>query len=251
MIDCIIGAAVKYSPEQVRPFVKSLFQANYTGRCLLFVDRQDTALEVERWGWEALAPGAKHSRHPHSSRFYWIKDAIPEDVEGVLCLDTRDTIFQLDPSSLPSEGLHFFEEDRSQTIGSCPYNSEWILKGYSPIILDYLKPRPILCVGSYCGQRAAIMAHTEALCKELDRAQTVAQCFVDQAAHNLLAYVYCKNYDIWHNEKSPVYTVGHLDRGSVQTEGEYIVNQAGEVPAVVHQWDRHDNLKDLVLAAYQ
>jgi len=250
MIDCIIGAAVKYSPEQVRPFVKSLFQANYTGRCLLFVDREDTAQEVERWGWEAAEPGGCPFPQPHSNRFFWIKDAMP-DCQGVLCLDVRDTIFQLNPESLPSLYLNVFAEADTMTIGSCPYNSKWIRVGYGEDMLRRIQGMSILCVGSFCGAAGVVAEYLDRLCREIEKIQGKTTEFQDQAAHNYLIQGGEAVATCWRNERSPVYTVGYLPRGSVQTEGEYIVNQAGEVPAVVHQWDRHDNLKDLVLAAYQ
>jgi len=54
----------------------------------------------------------------------------------------------------------------------------------------------------------------------------------------------------WHNEVGEVYTVGYLPQESVRVKGDTILNASGWVPAVIHQWDRHQNLSALVERLY-
>jgi len=253
MIDCILGAAVGYTAEQIRPFLKSLSLSGYTGTCLVFCDGE-TAEEVFRWGFDPLQPGPSVTKHPHSNRFFWIRDNIPADCEGALCLDTRDTVFQMNPESLPTEGLQVFEEAEFMSIGSCPYNSKWIKVGYGDAVLQQIQSAAILCVGSFCGEREAVQQYLGLLCDEIQLLQPRTNEYQDQAAHNYLCWAAPHgppNWDSWRNEESPIYTVGYLQRGTVQIAHGNIVNRSGQVPAIIHQWDRHDNLKGLVHDRYQ
>ena len=45
--------------------------------------------------------------------------------------DSRDVIFQADPFERAEfEKLQVFEESRRMTLGSCPYNSDWLRKWF-------------------------------------------------------------------------------------------------------------------------
>ena len=128
MIETVLGAAIGYTREQVRPFLKSLRMTGYTGRIVWFADKGG-ADEARDWGAEVL-PCPKVKTKPHAERFYWMLEEMSKrDLGPTLCLDTRDVFFQTNPAHLPDTGLHVFEEDECMTIGSCPYNSLWVKIG--------------------------------------------------------------------------------------------------------------------------
>ena len=64
----------------------------------------------------------------------------------------------------------------------------------------------------------------------------------DQAIHNDLIYSGFPVI-IHENENSEVYTVGHLPLESVYVDNDgFIYNKRGEIPCMVHMYDRHVNL---------
>ena len=250
MIDLVAGYAKGYNAKQIRPFLMSLRQTGYEGDILLFADK-GAAAEGARWGAD-VRPVPALSIKVHSDRFIRLEDAIRKlhFSTGVLLADTRDIIFQKNPAEhLPSEGLNVYEEDKCMTLESCPYNSKWLRLGYGEGILDRLSPFPISCVGTVCGDIASIRTYLGKLRAEVENIQPKTHHPQDQAAHNYLIRMHV-GAKIWPNEGAEVYTVGYIPRGTVQVKEGGILNASGHVPAVVHQWDRHQNLKALVEGSY-
>ncbi len=247
MIDLVMGYARGYNGDQIRPFLKSLRQTGYQGRIVLIADG-GAMREAANWGADARpCPVVPRGMLPHSARFVEMaRLARALNWTGLFVADTRDIIFQKDiTEALPSTGLNVFEEDGGMTIGSCPYNSLWIELGYGPEVLKAMNEWSISCVGTTCGARPEMLGYLDRLSAEVQRLQPRTRRPQDQAAHNWLIRFELKP-TIYPNEVGEVYTVGYIPRGSVRIVNEQIVNVAGQVPAVIHQWDRHRNLKKLV-----
>lgn len=246
MIDLVAGYARGYTEDELRPFLKSLMESGYDGKVMLFADGGGS-LEARKWGIHPL-PISRPKIKVHAARFLCLEEVLLQtECEGVLLVDTRDVIFQKDiTNALPSQGLHVFEEDRSMRIGSCPYNSDWVKLGYGEEVLSELAEFPISCVGATCGDYTSVLDYIKWLRCEIERIQPRTSKPQDQAAHNFLIRKCIKEARIWNNEEGEVYTVGYIPRGTVKIEDGRIVNRAGQVPAVVHQWDRHQNLRAFV-----
>lgn len=245
MIDTVVGYARGYDAHHVRPFLQSLLDTGFVGAILMIADG-GAAEESRRLG-ATVHPVGKLRLKVHSDRILRWEDVVRETPsDGVLLVDTRDVIFQKDPSiHLPSDGFHAYLEDASKTIGTCPYNSLWIKLGYGEGGLKELGDFPISCVGTSCGNRASVLQYLRVMAEEVKRIQPKTTHPQDQAAHNAMIRRAVKAR-IWSNEEGEIYTVGYCPRGSVQTKVGLIVNRAGKVPTVVHQWDRHANLNELV-----
>jgi len=253
MIDTVIGAAHGYSASQLRPFLASLKQTGFEGRVIMFATGGG-AEECKRWGVD-LRPCPIVKNLPHADRFFWIQEAVEKlDCAGLLLADTRDVIFQSNPGCLSGIGLHVFLEDASHSLSSCPYNSQWIRIGYGQKMLKEIGHFPISCVGTIHGGLQEIRGYLGALRMELERIQPLTRKPQDQAAHNYLIRKKL-NSTIWPNEDADIYTVGYIPRGTVKIVGDkknsFIINKAGKVPAVIHQWDRHMNLKKFVEEKYE
>jgi hypothetical protein len=66
-----------------------------------------------------------------------------------------------------------------------------------------------------------------------------AQVGIDQAVHNFLVHDrMLSELNVYDNDGGPVLTVGIEDNVLVDANG-FIVNKRGDVPNVVHQYDRH------------
>jgi hypothetical protein len=183
----------------------------------------------------------------HSDRFLCLEEELRSvKCNGVLLTDTRDVYFQANPAvALPAEGLNVFEEDASMTIGTCPYNSLWIQLGYGDEALRKMSKEAISCVGTVCGDYGSITYYLRLLRQEVERIQPRTQKPQDQGAHNYLINEVLDAVS-WKNEDAEVYTVGYIKRNTVQIVDGRIVNTRGHAPSVIHQWDRHKNLIELV-----
>lgn len=232
MIDAVVGAAVGYSADEMRPFLKSLRETGYDGQIVMFANK-GAADECGNWGVDLRKPPQFRGK-PHGARFLWIEEAVRNlSCSGVLLADTRDVLFQKNPRDLSSTGFHAYEEDRSMTIGSCPYNSDWILTGYGEQVLNQLRHVPISCVGTSCGDIDSVRHYLSLLRAELERIQPRTSKPQDQAAHNFLIRKRVPT-TIWNNEVGEIYTVGYLPRNSVAMESGLIVNQSAKLPVEIH-----------------
>jgi len=247
MIDVVAGYARGYNAEQIRPFLKSLRNSGFDGRILLFANG-GAAEEAKKWDVDLRAV-PKPRIKVHSARFVCIEEALRDiPCEGIFLTDTRDVVFQKNPGEyLPPEGLNVYLEDQSMSIGTCPYNSLWISLGYTGKVLEKLSNSFISCVGCSCGDRDSVLFYLKRLVEEVQRIQPRTDKPQDQAAHN---YLIREELDcrVWDNEEGEVYTVGYIHRGHVKIKDNKIINMDGDIPAVIHQWDRHKNLETLIKA---
>ena len=249
MIDLVVGYARGYDADIIRPFLKSLRKTGYDGRILLFANG-GAAEESKKWDVD-LRPIPKPRIKVHSDRFVILEEALRDiPCEGMFLSDTRDVIFQKNPRGfLPSEGLNVYEEDQCMSLKTCPYNSLWLSLGYGEETLDKLSESPISCVGTSCGDRDSILIYLKMLREEVERIQPKTTHPQDQAAHN---YLIREKLDcrVWNNEEGEIYTVGYVHRGSVKIKRNKIINMSGDIPTVIHQWDRHNNLENLIKVLY-
>jgi hypothetical protein len=255
MIDLVVGAAQGFNGRQIRPFLKSLRDNGYEGRVILFADK-GAAREAAQWDVEVL-PCPPVKVLPHAERFLWIHKKITNldwDPRGIFLADTRDIIFQGNAANLPSYGLHAFEEDPCMTIGSCPYNSEWMELGYGKPGLDATRDQSIICVGTICGDPLGVGRHLQRLCIDLEKLQPKTRKPQDQSCHNyIIRSTPPTQKTVWANDNPWVYTVGYVGhpvRDTIRFNDEGIMNGNGLYPLVVHQWDRHPSLKEFVEERY-
>jgi hypothetical protein len=127
-------------------------------------------------------------------------------------------------------------EDDSKTIGDCPYNSKWMRDIY-PEYLEEFQGKNLICpeiiVGSYSEFKKLLIAMITESNTLLDKSY-----LVDMAILMKLFYTdKLPNCTAIPNEDSYVYTVGYVDPILVSRHN--VVNRRHEIPAIVHQYDRH------------
>lgn len=245
MSNIILGTAVGYDIQAVQPFMLSLNESDYSGRIVLFIDdmNNDTAKYLRDKSAELHFYEPSHIPVA-SHRFFLYKRFIEKEnnVEQIMISDVRDVIFQCDPFTVCNGNyLYCFTEDRSMTLSTCPYNSNWILQAYGANMLNELGHNPIICSGITIGNRGNIVHYTEVLCKELAKVPPIQG--IDQGVHNVIIRSgLVSNTVIYDNESSPVYTLAYVKPDSIKTDKSgYVLNGFG-IPCVVHQYDRHPPL---------
>lgn len=249
----ILGTAVGYRISDIRPFILSLKASGFDGRIILFVEdlNSDAARYLRTCSVETLQFEPGHM--PVNSRRYFLyKQFLKHEkaIDRVMLTDVRDVIFQGNPFDVcTDDALYCFEEDKSMTLRSCHYNSNWILQAYGQDVLDALGHKAIICSGVTMGNFRKIREYLEIICKELKRVPAVWG--IDQGVHN--AAIYTGKFPdavILANESGCVYTMHHVKPDKIRTDQDgYIVNRSG-VPAVVHQYDRHPRLLSAIQEKY-
>ena len=171
----------------------------------------------------------------NSRRFFLWKEALRGVDETAVICDIRDIIFQSSLRSLPQEGINVFAEDPSMTLGSCPYNNSWLTEilGNNPYA-----DKPIICAGFTVGRLTEYCMTMWDMLKDLPATRGL-----DQGIHNHIVYSGRLPTTI-HSNPTPVYTVGYVPRETVMVKEGVIYGPGSELPTVVHQYDRHNNLKE-------
>ena len=126
----VLGLAIGYQADDIAPFVRSLRQ-HYEGPAHLFCDDGPglaALLERHRITWtKAMLP-------PKGDPAIWRYRLYEEHLANVsvdtqiLLSDVADVVFQGDPFGFSvAAGCIGFLEDRSMTIGTCPWNRDWMV----------------------------------------------------------------------------------------------------------------------------
>lgn len=260
-----------YYYYDVSRFVESLKKVGFTGHLCVFVGpltKQITIRQLQAEGVETVLyqntfpfidrPHAAnfqvlpHPIHIWNFRHFMYYNYLLEhagEYDNVLLTDIRDVVFQRDPFSFDTGGmLNVAMEDRRIPLRSTPSNSNWILKGYGPEVLDEIGDFPVSCAGTTLGPSPVIKAYLHTLLTEICAIRDVLHC-ADQAIHNvLLDRGLLEPVRKLQNEDGPILTIGTLALNTtfkLDAEG-YVLNEAGHRTHIIHQYDRHPQLLTIV-----
>lgn len=171
--------------------------------------------------------------------------------EQVLVCDTRDVIFQNDVFALFKDCVNWLGYSTELlTIGEeRRYNYPWIKICFGKVEADKLSDKKVICAGTII----ATTREMKIFCSKMWEIvkQNLTRNF-DQGT---------MNYLVW-NKLLPIENLieNDVDSGEILTNGQIkdnkirddkILRGDGGVPAVVHQYDRHQNLVQLVDNIYR
>ncbi|SAK66334.1 hypothetical protein AWB76_03813 [Caballeronia temeraria] len=249
----VIGSAFSYQIEQIEPFVKSL-RRYYGGKVVLFVQNLD---EATRAFYE------HHNIDTHEiaetidfgtinvMRFQmyhqFLNNVAASQFRKVFLVDTRDVIFQGDPfTNTDMASLYLYAEP--EMIGACAVNADWYKQLYGDTGLAEVKNQLIICGGAILGTRDAVLNLIEIFWAELGVLAGNQRFFgkCDQALLNYLAYNKLKNWILGATYSSNVATLHHAKYFKFNSNGQ-LLNANDEPIPVVHQYDRREWFKDLLL----
>lgn len=258
----VMGLAAGYHYGDVRPFVASLRGTGYAGACTLFVS--PTTRDLDRITAHTVdcpvidrahdAPGLAHLPW-NALRFFIYRDhlrSLPALPDLVLLSDVRDVIFQRDPARHPwASGLTLTLEDRSMTVGQCPYMERWTCGHLGVAAWHAMAGQPISCSGTVVGDATAILRYLDAMCRALvPFTPAPSMAGYDQGVHNHLLRTGALPPACLVDNSGPILTLGYKPTPpSCNAEGE-IMGDAGEPAVIVHQYDRMPGLFAEVRARY-
>ena len=199
----------------------------------------------------------KHSHYSHRERTKNGTDAL-ERKEGwsnvppyksVMFVDVRDTIWQdnvFTKASALGVGLIAFSEQRPRTIRECGWNSKWVLACFGESGLEKVGDNVISCSGTVLGTWDDALAYAGLVGDLIEARPDCEQLGIDQGIHNYLLFngdlaKVVSSLQILSNEEGFVVSVQSLPNIRRNRMGQ-VVNENGEVAAVVHQYDRNPEL---------
>jgi hypothetical protein len=197
-------------------------------------------------------------------------EAQKDKIDYVLHTDVRDVVFQDDPFTrieAHGGGVFFLESDHL-LIGTSPTNRGWMTENCTTYhregMLERTRHRLRSCSGNMYGTAEAVFTYAQMMEEEQQRTADVLRdengmvmsggwC-ADQAVHQALLWTgkfasRMKNVSVYRNEDGPVCTMGDMPTIMVDEMGD-VRNSRGELYAVVHQYDRHERVRDTLRARY-
>jgi len=267
----ILGTITHYKFYVIKPFFSTLRSTGYSGDVALFHSNipLHTVHRLRQRGvvlipFESLFPHlqpilAKHLIRwadekristlnlvcfRHLLAYCYLKE-FGEKYKHVMLTDIRDVIFQKDPFNFSiGEKLCCFLEREGVSLGQQPINAQWIELAFDKATLEWLSDKPIVCAGITIGPTNLIIDYLEKMIDLFMRApgkgwEVTPSQAIDQAVHNYLVFSkLLTDATLYPNDAGPVLTVGIEDNVSLNNSG-FIVNKRGDVPNIVHQYDRH------------
>lgn len=293
--DLIIGGASNYDWDQLRNWINSIRATGFEGDVAIVGTnmKKDTIDRLTKEGVLLLLYG-KHENgdvtapengiEPHVERFFYIWNYLnqtKEEYRYVIATDTRDVIFQENPTTwmeekpfyslfVGSEGLAYKDE---------PWGNANLFNTFGPFFHDLLKDALIYNVGVIAGQ-ADTMKDLFLMIFQMSVNRPVRVC--DQATFNFIMNLepymsetkYCHSSDrfvthlgttiesirsgngeigaLYADNPSMMdsYIENYQDKQPVISEDGYVSNDVGERFFIVHQYDRIPALKDIIDQRY-
>jgi hypothetical protein len=189
------------------------------------------------------------SRHFQVARYQHYRAFLTRcSYERVLLSDVRDVLFQRDPFEIAQEHPILFAVERKM-IADCPYNSMWIDRLIGTTERLEINQKPVICSGTTLGTLSSIRDYLDRFTQEADRySRALSVIGIDQGIHNLLIHLRGVSGAI-DNDEHVFATLGYAPTNSIKIDADRILVD-GKAPAVVHQWDRHELLRDWVAATF-
>ena len=255
MKNLVMGVAKGYNWNDIEPFVNSFKQNCLNADLVLFMDNPSkfTENKLNRGGVriEQIPENLKHMVVNTRWEMYENFLSSHPEYEKIFCTDIRDVIFQGDLFSSYTEYKNFlvYATEGQKIQDDQIYNSKWIRHLFGENEYQKIKDNTAVCCGTIYGSCAGINILFEDMTKIFFKDTTWGN---DQGALNYFIHnkiLPIENQIESNVETGELFTVGVLKNFPIVNEK--ILRGDGGVPAVVHQYDRHPQLVQLVDNLYR
>jgi hypothetical protein len=240
------------------PFVRSL--RRFTDcRAMLVVDDESVARQLDLEGIDSVIASSDDGYTPHinfarAGLLHRALLALGEQIDWVFFLDTRDVVFQADPfEALPPADVIFFKESEDLTFRTAKRNRSWLIGTFGEQWLPVLEDQELLCGGTILAkyEAAVLLCKLKLLLGTMIPDERHAAPGVDQMTTNMIAGLKLIPRFIAMSHDQLVATLSRPDQDFlVPAQDTLFVNQAGKLPAIIHQYDRVPEMKRTILQRY-
>jgi len=257
----IVGAASKYRPDQLRPFIESLRATGYAGDVVIMVNFWNWRLKsyLRRHGVTPLPMWSTRRLHgPPATHRYQLYTRFArrnrERYDEMMVTDTRDVIFQRHPfADIASAACHFYLEHPTLTIGEEPTNLRWARLFLPADQAAALGRHRISCNGIVIGGMAAMDEYLARMAADLLDVPIATRLrgAADASIHHRLVFLPGGIAGVIMENNVHIATMG-LEPGSIYVAGDdgLVRTTDGHTPAILHQYDRVPHLKAAIEKRY-
>jgi len=257
----IVGAASRYRPEQMRPFVESLRATGYAGDVIIIVNFWNWRLQsyLRAFGVTSCRMWTTRRIHgpaaTHRYEFYArIARENRDRYDEMMVTDTRDVLFQRHPfADLSSPACHYYYEHSIMTIGEEPTNLLWAKLFLPPDQAAAVSRHRVSCCGIVAGGMAAMNVYLARMAADLravplrDRRRGGA----DTSLHHRLAFLDGGVPGVVMENNIHVATMGLEPESTYRVGDDGVVRTAdGHIPAILHQYDRVPHVSAAIARRY-
>lgn len=166
-------------------------------------------------------------------------------------LDLRDGVLQGNPFDFDAAGAPLAVVSETPKIGQSDFAGTWLNAYYGPDAQRKLADGLLYCAGAVWGTREGLLALSRAMIDEHRRLASEVLSTVDiwddQAILNWLIHhdQIPARARSFHNGRGPVFHLGETPNEEIlqQEDGIVLPRGTANVPAILHQYDRHPGLK--------
>jgi hypothetical protein len=261
----IFGCITKYTPHDIMPYVESIEQSGFKGgKIMLVYDVPSETIEyLKSKGWELY--GGDLQQHIILQRFrdaYKLLQSYEDEI--IIWTDVKDVIFQKDPTQWLeknmkgeilafSECVTFKDDDWAVVNAGTSFPMEW----------EWLQNKVSYCAGTIVGKGYALKDLFIEIYRWSLTTSNPGQ-LSDQAAFNVLINLnhFKENIQFVKQEEGFVTQLGTvlikkehfgdklLEPTPIYWEDKFF-NQNGDEFTIVHQYDRHPQIKELIYQKYK
>ena len=250
----LLSIIIGYSWDKILPFVKSFIRINFRNCDIIFFVNQVSPKVINNLKSYGIHVYLIRDKLYNSTEIYQYRWKLYRDFLNdhkskyniVLSVDIRDTIFQKEFFSLyenhePFIGFSY----ESANLNKLIYN-EWIINTFGYEIFKRISNERTINAGTIWGTSDKFYQFSKIFCNKLSEYPEA----IDQTLLNYLIYhdkMLSDCINIKSDEYGNVLTLGLTKRDNINLDGENnILNFKREVVAIVHQYDRHPDLKKIM-----
>jgi hypothetical protein len=217
-----------------------------------FIQKPSIAIEEAR----RFGLSTAHS-HFLIRRFFWAKERLGQERwrhhKSVMLCDVRDVVVQGDPFADIGEALISGEE--FGLIDHCAMNRKWVRDAYGSEQEGLLLGKPALCAGVVIGAKEQMDLYLDLFCRDaldmMRRHGTSHEPNLDQAIHNKILRNPSKLQTAISAVNGTIATVGCIPDDAIEVlDNSGRVKVMGQIPTVIHQYDRRSLLVQHVEAKH-
>jgi hypothetical protein len=258
MKDLVISAIANYMPEKIKIYVESLNDSGFDGDKIMICYNlpNETIDYLSSKGWECL--GAELIGHPHMKRLidmWYFLETTNRQWNHIITTDVRDIVWQRNPSNWLSSNLKTEIIVASECIKNEdePWAHKNIHEGFGPIFWDSIKQNIVANVGVIAGKHQSVKDLLQLVWMVSQSGDT--RHFTDQSALNLIVNnVLLKDkIEINSDFALQVDTLrkdARFEKRTYSIQNEIVMNGNTEY-VLVHQYDRNEELKQLIENKYK
>lgn len=251
-----------YDYPFVEPFIKSLKNTGYTDDLVIFTSdniSKTTKKKLTQQGakliefspvypfiksyaksFENINPAITINNYRFILFLHFLKET-ETNYKNVMLTDIRDVIFQKLPFDGIDEKLYLFLEDQSQTFKNSELNYKWLSDAAGQEFANSILNEVVSCAGVVIGRTSLIISYLEYIKSKLNFKSELEWGY-DQGIHNSFAYHdRPENVNVLSNNTPMVLTLGACNTYNLNQDG-LLTNTDGHIYAVIHQYDRVEEL---------